>query len=117
MAAGAPLLSSGSHRLFHPAGRAPNCQFRNAAVGRSWAEDRQFRKYVDLVKVIKCAEAKGHNLLAEDYARSTVDKRKKFLDMHPALKSLNTEYGPFHPGLFKVTYNDKTTTSKDPVLL
>ncbi|KAJ1160199.1 hypothetical protein NDU88_000701 [Pleurodeles waltl] len=77
-----------------------------------------------LLRVPKAAKAKGRitwsgsNLFfAQDYAKSTTDKRKKFLDMRLALKSLNAHYGLFHPCLFKVTYNNKTTTYEEPALL
>ncbi|KAJ1169326.1 hypothetical protein NDU88_001219 [Pleurodeles waltl] len=105
------------HRHGHPSPLASTSKKPRGIIVNFW-------EYVDLLKVLRAAKAKGRitwsgsNLFfTQVYAKSTAGKQNKFLGMPLALKLLNARYGLFHPCLLKVTYNNKTTTYEDPVLL
>lgn len=83
-----------------------------------------FLEYTDLLKVLSAVKLiqrvtwSGSTLFfAQDYAKATANRRKAFLSMRQDLRSLGARYGLFHPCLFKVTYNNKTTTFEDPIRL
>lgn len=83
-----------------------------------------FLEYTDLLKVLAASKKlsrivwSGHTLyFSQDYAKATADRRKAFLQLRPQLRDLGARYGLFHPCLFKVTYNNKTTAYDDPLKL
>lgn len=83
-----------------------------------------FLEYTDLLKVLAASKKfpriiwSGHTLFfSQDYAKATADRRREFLQMRPQLRDLGARYGLFHPCLFKVTYNNKTTSYEDPLKL
>lgn len=81
-------------------------------------------EYTDLTRILTAARAlkritwSGQPLFfTQDYAKSTADRRRDFLALRPQLRSIGARYGLFHPCLFKVTINNKTTTYEDPLRL
>lgn len=80
-----------------------------------------FLLYSDLMAILNAVKQHkqlmwaGHRIFfSQDVSKPTANRRKEFLDLRPALRSMNARYGLIHPCFFKVTYKDRTVSFEDP---